>query len=217
MLERLLTRVTSIPGVRSLWVRYPVGPVDTRVRFGIWTMPQYAYGVYYAAEQASRLGLSAISVMEFGVAGGRGLLALEDIARNVARHIGIQIQVFGFDTGEGMPAAVDYRDLPHVWERGYYKMDVEKLKKRLSGAELADVFVVTGVLRPNHIVEVAVDTRQTGLRTRFEQTQRGHCGAVVIEIERYESDRRLIRTGKETRDRFRDISQDELRAAQPLL
>jgi hypothetical protein len=136
MVERLLTRVTSIPGVRSLWVRYPFGPVDTRVRFGIWTMPQYAYGVYSAAEQASRLGLKAISVMEFGVAGGRGLLALEDIARNVARHIGMEIQVFGFDTGEGMPAAADYRDLPHVWERGYYKMDVEKLKKRLNGAEL---------------------------------------------------------------------------------
>jgi hypothetical protein len=35
-----------------------------------------------------------------------------------------------------MPAPVDYRDLPHVWSQGFYKMDQVKLKSKLSKAEL---------------------------------------------------------------------------------
>ena len=130
--DNILTRLTQIPGARSLWSRFPAGSVDTRVRYGIFDRPNYAYGVYSAADLAKRLGLSAISVLELGVAGGRGLMALERIAAEVGNHIGIQIHVTGFDTGEGMPSPVDYRDLPHVWDQGFYKMDVPKLKAQLS-------------------------------------------------------------------------------------
>lgn len=35
-----------------------------------------------------------------------------------------------------MPPPIDYRDLPHVWSQGFYKMDQTKLKARLSTAEL---------------------------------------------------------------------------------
>jgi hypothetical protein len=72
-----------------------------------------------------------------GVAGGRGLLALENIAKLVSDHLGIQIHVTGFDSGQGMPAPADYRDLAHVWDKGFYTMDVSKLKASLSpGTEL---------------------------------------------------------------------------------
>ncbi len=131
MLDRLLTRLTKIPGARSLWLRFPVGSVATRVRYGIYTRPHYAYGVYEAADLAKRLGLKAIQVIEFGVAGGRGLVALENIAAAVGRDLGIQIHVCGFDSGAGMPPPVDYRDLSHVWEQGFYVMDVPKLKASL--------------------------------------------------------------------------------------
>jgi hypothetical protein len=130
--DRLLRRLTQIPGARSLWSKFPYGSVDTRVQYGIFDRPHYAYGVYSAADLAKRLGVTTISVIEFGVAGGRGLLALENIATAVADHFRIQIHVCGFDTGEGMPEASDYRDLPHVWTKGYYKMDVPKLKAQLS-------------------------------------------------------------------------------------
>jgi hypothetical protein len=78
--DRALARFTQIPGVRSLWRRFPLGQLKTRVRYGIFDRPHYAYGVYSAADLAKRLGLSAISVIEMGVAGGKGLLALEGIA-----------------------------------------------------------------------------------------------------------------------------------------
>jgi hypothetical protein len=98
--------------------------------------PSYAYGVFQAADLAKRLKIPAISVFEFGVAGGRGLVALEKISEVIGKHFGIQIQAYGFDTGAGMPEAMDYRDLPFIWEKGFYKMDVELLRSRLKSAKL---------------------------------------------------------------------------------
>jgi hypothetical protein len=132
MTDRILSRATRIPGFRSLWGRFPKGSLETRVRYGVFDRPHYAYGVYHAADLARRLGLKAISAIEFGVAGGRGLMALERIARMVSSELGVQIHVVGFDSGEGMPAPVDYRDLPHIWDQGFYQMDVAKLKSSLA-------------------------------------------------------------------------------------
>lgn len=136
ILERTLARIVRLPGVRSLWLRCPIGSVRRRVSFDIWARPQYAYGVYSAAQLAQALGLPGISVAEFGVAGGTGLLALEKIAREVSQALNYRIDVYGFDAGTGMPEASDYRDLPHVWAKGFYKMDVDRLKARLTTAEL---------------------------------------------------------------------------------
>ncbi|HUA13878.1 MAG TPA: hypothetical protein VMG31_01170 [Verrucomicrobiae bacterium] len=111
-----------------------------RTRYGAWSRPQYAYGVFHAAQQAKQLGLDGITAIEFGVAEGDGLLALEQVAREVAGHFGIRISVFGFDSGEGMPGAADYRDLPYVWAKGFYQMDQARLRARLK----ADTRLVIG-------------------------------------------------------------------------
>jgi transcriptional regulator with XRE-family HTH domain len=130
--DRILSRLTQLPGARSLWERFPVGSIDTRVRYGIFERPHYAYGVYSAADLARRLGIPTISVIELGVAGGRGLLALERLAGAIGAYLGVEIRVAGFDSGKGMPPPSDYRDLAHVWGQGFYQMDVSKLKARLS-------------------------------------------------------------------------------------
>lgn len=136
LLERVLRRFTQVPGARSLWCRFPVGPIDLRVRYGISSRPHYAYGVYASADLAARLGIAAMSVVELGVAGGAGLLALEGIAAEVSNALGVRIVVYGFDSGEGMPAPADYRDLPYVWGQGFYKMDQSALKASLKHATL---------------------------------------------------------------------------------
>jgi hypothetical protein len=130
--EVLLRSVTALPKAVSLWRRFPVGSVALRTRFGAWSRAHYAYGTFHAAEQAKLLGLAGISVVEFGVGKGDGLLVLEKIAEEVARYFGIRISVWGFDTGEGMPSVTDYRDLPYVWEKGFYKMDQARLREQLS-------------------------------------------------------------------------------------
>lgn len=134
--DALLRQVSAIPGFRTLWTRFPYGSVDTRVRYGIFERPHYAYGIYRAAQQARALNIPAISAMEFGVSRGLGLLAMEATAREVTEATGVKVAVFGFDTGGGLPPPEDYRDLAHVWQSGFYKMDVPKLKSQLRGAEL---------------------------------------------------------------------------------
>jgi hypothetical protein len=134
--EAVLRRLTGVPGVLGLWARFPAGSVATRVRYGIFERPHYAYGMYKAAQQARALKLPAISAMEFGVSRGLGLLAMESAAREISEATGIRVSVFGFDTGGGLPPPEDYRDLPHVWQQGFYKMDAGKLQARLQGAEL---------------------------------------------------------------------------------
>lgn len=112
-------------------------PLDKKVKWGLFDRPNYAYGLYHSALLAQRLGLERISSIEFGVAGGNGLVAMEQIAEEINRSgLGVQIQVIGFDTGEGMPESKDPRDLPYVWKPGYFKMDVPALQARLKSAKL---------------------------------------------------------------------------------
>jgi len=99
-------------------------------------LPHYAYGAFAAADLAGRLSLPAITVAEFGVAGGSGLLELERLAREVQQLTGVDISVVGLDTGTGMPAPLDYRDLPYLWREGFYRMDRQLLTEELTSAQL---------------------------------------------------------------------------------
>lgn len=98
--------------------------------------PNYLWSVLHAADVAARTGVPAISVVELGVAGGNGLLALERAAAEAADALGVAIEVYGFDTGAGLPATDDVRDAPFLMDPGDFPMDPEQLRGRLSGAEL---------------------------------------------------------------------------------
>ena len=97
---------------------------------------QYVWPSVQAARLAKHLGFDRVSFIEFGVAGGNSLVALEEIAKRLEDYFKINIQVSGFDSGVGMPRPSDYRDLPNLWSEGYFRMDVEKLRHRLTKAQL---------------------------------------------------------------------------------
>lgn len=134
--RKVLRQVFRLPGTRLLYSKVPVGSLETRVSLGLGARPMYTFGIYSAASLAKKLGVKGISVIEFGVAGGKGLLAMEHAAEEISRHFGITIDVFGFDTGKGMPAPADFRDLPYEWGQGFYSMDVERLRAKLKSARL---------------------------------------------------------------------------------
>ena len=104
--------------------------------WGLVDRPHYAYGLDRAAAEAKSLGHTGITAIEFGVAGGNGLVAMEAYAAFVTKMSGLIINVVGFDTGKGLPAPVDYRDAPHLWAPGDFDMNEELLRSRLRGAEL---------------------------------------------------------------------------------
>lgn len=91
----------------------------------------YAICIYEAAKEAKKLGYDEISVIEFGVAGGNGLLCVEMYSEAVERIFGIKIKVYGFDNGTGLPEPIGYQDRPHSWQLGWYQMDVETLSEKL--------------------------------------------------------------------------------------
>jgi hypothetical protein len=106
------------------------------VENGVRTRPQYLWPLLHAAHAASSLGLPSISALEFGVAGGNGLLALERAAAAATELSGTEVEIYGFDTGTGMPPPADPRDAPWLIEPSWFEMDEEALRARLDGSQL---------------------------------------------------------------------------------
>jgi hypothetical protein len=98
--------------------------------------PNYTWSLLHVANVARNLGFDRFSALEFGVAGGNGLVALESAADAVQELAGVKVDVHGFDTGIGLPPAVDYRDAPYVMDTGEFAMDETALRARLRRAEL---------------------------------------------------------------------------------
>lgn len=124
--------------------------------------PHFTWGMLQAAHLSSVLGIKRISVIEFGVAGGNGLVSLEEVAKGVEALMGVGIDVYGFDTGVGLPKPVDYRDLPNAYQESDFCMNVDKLKKRLSKAQLFLGHVETTItkfidLRPAPVAFISFD------------------------------------------------------------
>jgi hypothetical protein len=126
-MRRLLREAIKRLRLGSYRFRYSIGALDR---------PNYAYLLYQAAQLAARLGQDRISVIEFGVAGGNGLRAMERHAERIEKLFPVRIEVYGFDTGEGLPAPEDHRDIPYHWQPGFFRMDQEQLKRKLTRAKL---------------------------------------------------------------------------------
>ncbi len=137
--------------------------------------PYYAYPMYQAATQALALGYKAISVIEFGVAGGNGMVCLEKHARILSKLLRIEFQLYGFDTGTGLPPPEGYRDVEHNWKQGLFRMDVEKLKSRLTISQL-----------------VLGDVADT-LKDFYMAYKPAPVGAVIFDVDLYSSTRAALK------------------------
>ena len=96
----------------------------------------YAWGVVRGIVTAKALEMPRVSLVEFGVAGGNGLVAIERMAVRLEEYCGIGIDVHGFDMSTGLPAPTSKYDLPYMYSPGQFTMDVEALKQRLQKAKL---------------------------------------------------------------------------------
>lgn len=114
----------------SLFV-WMFGSLRAKIDFDLIIRQQYAFPILYCADLAAKLNLRNVTIIEFGVASGAGLLNMCEIAERVHKATGIQFQVIGFDTGKGLPPPLDYRDRPESYREGDYPMDAERLKRAL--------------------------------------------------------------------------------------
>lgn len=93
--------------------------------------PPYALGLQTACKYARLTGAAGFTAIEFGVAGGNGLLELSKYAAELSRRKGIKIKVVGFDAASGLPATPDRRDAPWLWNPGDFPSSLEKLRALL--------------------------------------------------------------------------------------
>jgi hypothetical protein len=71
--------------------------------------------------------------------------------RDIQKELGIEILLAGFDSGAGLPASQDSRDLLYFWPSGSFEMDRAALEKCIAGqAELVlgDVAITVESWRP---------------------------------------------------------------------
>lgn len=103
------------------------------------TLPRmhYARCMWYAIEEAKKLGYDSVSVIEFGVAGGNGLVNCEFHAKELSRIFDIDVEVYGFDSAAGLPMQnYGYKDIVHIWQGSSYHMNRDLLEERLQFAKL---------------------------------------------------------------------------------
>ena len=121
---------------RRLIKKFSLFSYEKRLSIEAVDRPHYGYCIFQAARLASLLKYPRISVIEFGCGGGNGLLNAEMHIKEVMNIFPVVIELYGFDSGTGLPPPVDYRDMPHYFRPGLYEMDPGSLQARLARAKL---------------------------------------------------------------------------------
>jgi hypothetical protein len=133
--------------------------------------PHYGHCIFEAAQLASRLNYPKFTVIEFGCSGGNGLLNAEMHISEVAKIFPVQIELYGFDTGAGLPPVQDYRDFPYFFKPGQYRMDPTVLRQNLKIGRL-----------------VLGDVKDT-CKTFFSEYNPAPIGCIFIDLDFYSSTR----------------------------
>lgn len=103
-----------------------------KVAFDLILRQHNAYGLLKAADDCRQHGITRMAACEFGGGKGSGLINMAIIAEKVSRLTGVEIRVFGFDSGVGLPTRpIDYRDHPEHYTQGDHAMDVAAVKAKL--------------------------------------------------------------------------------------
>ena len=98
---------------------------------GILPRPQYALGLFLSAAFAKEQGIKKFSVIEFGCWEGEGLIDLEHYSNEIEKIFEVNIEIYGFDGGSGMPKPKDYKDRIYQFSEGEMKFSNEENKRVL--------------------------------------------------------------------------------------
>jgi hypothetical protein len=93
--------------------------------------PHYETILYQSCLEAKKLGYNEVSILELGVAGGNGIISLENYKKKIEKFLNIKITIYGFDNIEGLPEPKSYKDLPFLWKKGLFTLDKILLKKKI--------------------------------------------------------------------------------------
>jgi hypothetical protein len=75
------------------------GNYKAKIAFDLVVRQQYAFSLLKTAELAKAQGLKSVTVIEFGVAAGAGLINICNISKEITKITGVDFRIFGFDSG----------------------------------------------------------------------------------------------------------------------
>lgn len=120
-----------IPNLVSIFIAF-FGSTRQKITYDLIPRQPYAFGIDDAFKIAQQEGVKNLILVEAGVASGAGFQNLIYIANKLSKEYKISFSAAGFDTGEGMPGPVDYRDHPEKYFTGdFIPIDLDKLLKKL--------------------------------------------------------------------------------------
>jgi hypothetical protein len=128
------------------------------------------------ADWAKSQSVSEVSLLEFGVAAGAGLMNMAQIAARVTRLTGVKFRIYGFDTGRGMPPPLDYRDHPDLYQTGDFPMNEVALRAAL----------------PRNVTLIIGDVAQTVPAFLNQLSSGAPVGYVVFDLDYYSSTREAL-------------------------
>ena len=94
------------------------GSYQKKIEYDLVPRQPYAFGLATTFKAMKNHPNKKVVIIEFGVAQGAGLFNLAEIAQQLSNEHSIDYRVVGFDTGQGMPPPIDYRDHPEKYQAG---------------------------------------------------------------------------------------------------
>ena len=91
MLKKIIEKICNGTGLTPFLIKFLIRKLDKYfdlspeflIRTNALKRPNYAYCLYHSSVLAKRLGHKSLSIIEFGVAGGNGLVFLEDFGNKI--------------------------------------------------------------------------------------------------------------------------------------
>lgn len=103
---------------------------------GVMPRPHYAFGLFFTASLANQLNIKKFSVIEFGCWQGEGLMDIEHFSEEIEKIFNVEIDIYGFEGGEGLPPPKDFKDRLYQFSQGEMKLSPDKIKKNLKKSKL---------------------------------------------------------------------------------
>ena len=170
--------------IKRRYVKYSSAPYLQKILYGVVERPWYGHFIYEAGILAKALGHSKVSIIEFGVAGGNGLINIEKHVKIISKELNLDFEVYGFDLATGLPKSDNYKDMIYAWNPGAFKMDVKKLKARLRKSKL--------------IIGDVVET----VPEFFEKYDPAPVGCIMFDLDYYSSTKYAFRIFNEDQKYF---------------
>lgn len=147
---RIAHRLSILLGREDAWI-VRNGTFREKALYGVIKRPNYCYGMLRAADQAKYLGREEVTVVEFGVASGAGLLNMIELGNLITNETGVKFNIVGFDAAGGLPQVKGYKDHAELWKSGDFVMlDRAGLMKRIDGRAdliIGDIHDTVGQLK----------------------------------------------------------------------